>query len=83
MARNKLADLNDHLFAQLERLNDEDLTDEKILAEVKRATAISKVASQIIKNAEVTLEAVKLVQFGDLRIKELPESFGLNQTKIS
>mgnify|MGYP001573325908 CR=1 FL=1 len=32
--KNKLSDLNDHLFAQLERLSEEGLSPEKIAAEI-------------------------------------------------
>lgn len=79
MARNKLTDLNNHLFAQLERLNDEDLKDDDLQLEVQRATAISKIASQVIGNAKVSLEAVKMIHSGDLRSTEIPETFGLNK----
>lgn len=79
MAKNKLADLNDHLFAALERLNDEGLTPEQIDAESKRAGAIVGVASQIIDNAKITLDAMKLVSKGNIGPQELPESFGLQK----
>jgi hypothetical protein len=59
--KNKLPDLNNHLFAQLERLSDEELTAEQIEAEVKRADAIVDVSEQIIKGAELTLKAVKII----------------------
>jgi hypothetical protein len=45
--KNKLTDLNNHLFAQLERLSDESLTAEQIDLEVKRSEAIVGVAEQI------------------------------------
>lgn len=70
MARNKLTDLNNHLFAQLERLNDEDLTDERIKAEVGRAKAITGIASQVIENAKVTIDVMKLVANGDYTLKK-------------
>jgi len=81
MAKNKLVDLNNHLFAQLERLNDEDLTDDKIKAEVGRAKAISGIASQVIKSAKVTIDAMKLVASGDYTVNELPEMLGMSKPK--
>jgi hypothetical protein len=59
--KNKLTDLNDHLFAQLERLSDEDLTAEQIGLEAERGQAIVAVADQIIRNAGVQLAAARLV----------------------
>jgi hypothetical protein len=59
--KNKLSDLNDHLFAQIERLGDEDLTDEQIEKEAKRAEAIVAVADQVVKNADLQLKAATLL----------------------
>jgi hypothetical protein len=59
--KNRLSDLNDHLFAQLERLSDEDLTPEQIDREHKRGEAIVAVADQIIRNAALQVQAAKLV----------------------
>lgn len=59
--KNKLADLNDHLFAQLERLSDETLEPQKIELEIKRGEAIAGVADQIIRNAALQVTAAKLV----------------------
>ena len=59
--KNTLGDLNIHLFSQLERLNEEDLTGESLHAEICRAKAITDVASKIISNASLVLEANKLM----------------------
>jgi hypothetical protein len=59
--KNKLTDLNNHLFAQLERLSDEDLSGEKIAEEVKRADAVVAVADQIVRNADLQLKAVTIL----------------------
>jgi hypothetical protein len=59
--KNKLSDLNDHLFEQLERLNDADLTAEEITKEVTRTDALVKVSEQIISNANLALRAAELV----------------------
>lgn len=80
--RNKLADLNDHLFAQLERLGDEDLTAEQIESEAKRADAIVKIADQITENARVKLQAAKLfAEHRDVVLPYLPQ-IGKASTQI-
>lgn len=55
--QNTLGDLNNHLFAQLERLGEEDLKGDKLSEEINRAKAISDVAGQIISNASLVLKA--------------------------
>lgn len=59
--KNKLTDLNDHLFMQLERLGDEDMDADKIEQEAKRADAMVQVADQIIRNADLQLKAANLI----------------------
>lgn len=59
--KNKLTDLNDHLFEQLERLNDDSLTAEQIGQEVTRTDAMVKVSEQIIHNANLSLRAAELI----------------------
>ena len=59
--KNKLSDLNDHLFAQLERLSDEDLTAEQIEQEARRGEALVSVSEQILKNADLTFKAATFV----------------------
>lgn len=71
--KNKLMDLNNHLFAQLERLSDEDLTPEQIEIEAKRTDAIVAVADQIISTGNTALKAAQLVAtHGDRFRNDLP-----------
>ena len=64
--RNTLTDLNNHLFAQLERLSDEDLKGEELKEELQRSNAVSKVAQNIINNGSLVLQAQK---FKDEKIR--------------
>lgn len=66
MPRNTLGDLNNHLFAQLERLSDEDLKGEELEEEMARAKAVAGIASQIIANGTLVLRARTLqLEYGD------------------
>ena len=58
--KNTLADLNNHLFAQLERLGDEDLQPQELENEIARAKAIATISSQIIANGNLVLKAKQL-----------------------
>jgi len=59
MARNKLSDLNNHLFAQLEKLGEEQLTGDELKEELSRARAIADLGTVIVNNAKLTLSAMK------------------------
>lgn len=58
--KNKLSDLNNHLFAEIERLGDEDLVGEDLKCETERAKQISNIADKIISNASLQLKAAEL-----------------------
>ena len=57
MTKSTLGDLNLHLFAQLERLNDEDLSAEDLKKEIERSKAVTSVANSIIANGNLVLKA--------------------------
>jgi hypothetical protein len=81
--KNKLADLNDHLFAQLERLSEEGLTPEKIETEVKRGIAIVAVADQILRHATLRVQAAKIAaDHGDKAAKYFPDLAVNGQTRL-
>ncbi len=57
--KNTLVDLNNHLFAEMERLSDENLTGEALDSEISRAKALTGVSSQIIQNGKLVLDAIR------------------------
>lgn len=61
MTKNKLSDLNDHLFAQIERLSDENLKGEALEQEAKRGAAIVAAADQVIRMASLQVQAAKIM----------------------
>lgn len=59
--KNTLADLNNHLFAQLERLNDEDLKGEELKEEINRSKAVMGIAKNIINTGHLVLQGQKFM----------------------
>lgn len=77
--KNTLGDLNNHLFMQLERLNDEDLTGDELKQEIERARSITQVASQIISNGSLVLEAQKFIDDKLDADSKLPKMLEVNK----
>lgn len=73
--KNKLVDLNDHLFMQLERLNDDELQGDALGTEIDRSKAMAGLASQIIGNAKLALDAQ--IAMSDRVFKNAPAMLGL------
>ena len=73
--KNRLIDLNDHMFAQLERLSDVKLKGDKLTEEIQRSHAVTSVAGQIISNAGLALKAQ--VAVNDLLLKNPPKMLGV------
>ncbi|MAX71825.1 MAG: hypothetical protein CMC76_12140 [Flavobacteriaceae bacterium] len=80
MAKNTLSDLNNHLFAQLERLGDEDLTQEDLQKEIERAKAINGVAKNIIDNAKTALEGAQFTYEKLPGNKSMPDQFRIKES---
>lgn len=60
--RNKIKDLNNHLFAQLERLGEEDIKEDELNKEIERSKAIAIIAKNIVESHKTTIEAMKLME---------------------
>lgn len=74
MTRNSMSDLNNHLFAQLERLGDEDMDASQLEEEIKRSKAIAGVSKEIIDNARLGFDVAKLrKEYPNSKNLELPE----------
>ena len=65
--KNTLGDLNNHLFAQLERLGDEEINGDELKEEIMRASAVAGIAARIIENGALVLKAK---QFEDGMLEE-------------
>lgn len=65
MTRNNLASLNDFLFSQLERLDNEELPHDELKIEIERAKGIVSVSNQVVQVANTL---IKVQQIYDDRI---------------
>lgn len=68
----KPADLNNHLFAALDRLSNPNLTGEQLENEVERSRAMIGVSKQILDLQKNVLEAEKLrIEYGTARVPKM------------
>lgn len=67
--KNKLEDLNNHLFEAIEYLGDRDIKGDDLKEEIRRAEAKCKVAQQIIANANLVLNAAKFADNATGKVK--------------
>jgi hypothetical protein len=65
--KNKITDLRNHLFEQLERLNDPDLTPEKLAMEGDRAAAMCQVSESIIESAKLEVKFIQALGISDMK----------------
>ena len=77
--KNSITDLGNHLFEQLERLNDESRTGDALQEEINRAKSIANVSSEIIKCGTLQYKAVKLALENKSTFK--PESLPMIKDK--
>lgn len=76
---NTLTDLNNHLFAQLERLSDEEFKGESLKEEMSRAKSINGIAKNIIDNAKTTLEGAQFAYTKLPGNKNVPDQFRIKE----
>lgn len=77
---NTLMSLNNYLFEQLERINDDSLTDEELEKQIKKAEVINKTAENIIKNNETALKAVSIAsEYGYIVPQNIKTVLGITQ----
>lgn len=60
--KNKIEDLRNHLFAELERLGDESLTGDALKEEIQRARSVSDVSAQVVETARVENDRLKITR---------------------
>lgn len=80
-----LSELNKHLFAQLDRLSNENLKGDALKEEVARSGAVNEICKSVIENANLQLQATKLVaEYRGLKegAENLPEAFKNTQRTI-
>lgn len=75
--KNTLTDLNNYLFEQLERLNDDSLTQEQLDTELKKTEGIVQISEKIIANGELAFRTMKhMDDYGYNQKHEVPPMLG-------
>ncbi|MBO7712233.1 MAG: hypothetical protein J6S85_01620 [Methanobrevibacter sp.] len=83
MSRNNLADLNNHLFEMLEKLNDEDeMQDKEVMErEIAKAKAICQVSGQILDVARLQIAAIQTAESCNFLNKDMPALLAIKDSR--
>lgn len=80
--KNTLADLNNYLFEQIERLNDDSLTEEELDRELKKTDSIVKVSETIIHTGELAFRAMQHAdQYGYGTQRSMPKMLAADESE--
>ena len=79
---NNLTNLNDILFDQIRRLENDDLSDETLEKEIKKSEQLTKLSVVILNNAKLALDAQKQFdEYGTGRSVDIP-LLGVNNDSL-
>lgn len=81
--KNNLTSLNNYLFEELERLNDDEAlkNEENFNKEIKRSKAISCLAQQVVGIANSAVNAIKILNEYNLEKEEIPDILKIGTKK--
>ena len=72
MSKNNLADLNDRLFEMIEELGENGISSKRLDSLVRKADALSKLSSQVLKVANLQLRAIQMIEKDKVSNDEMP-----------
>lgn len=79
--KNTLTDLNNYLFEQLERLNDDEMTADQLERQLRKVDSIVKVSEKIIQNGELAFKTMQHMDQYGYRVKDDRELPPMLETK--
>ena len=71
--KNGLADLNNHLFAQIEALDNDELSSDEAARLIEKSKVMIGLAGQILNVAKTQIDAMKLKEACGLTDDDMPE----------
>lgn len=79
--QNNLSDLNNRLFAQLELLESDELSEKDLDLELKKTKAITQISSQILNVARLQIAAINTAEKCGLCNKDMPALIATKDSK--
>lgn len=77
MENNKMIELQEIVFKQLKRLDDEELMKEKCAEEIARSNVVSNNAQTFIKAVNMQLRILEFSKKNEMSIKDLHKKIGV------